>query len=1104
MDRNWRRNLKQVVCGLNAWQWLFSAILMLAMTISAFVSAEEKFQQANLAFRHVLPDQLESIGLVTSIVQDRQGFIWIGGINGLARYDGYALTVFRHEPGKPGSLSHSYINQILVTRDGSMWVATRRGLNLFDRDTETFRVFMHQAESPYGLSVNDARQLFEDSEGRLWLGTRGGLNLFYRETGEFTRYYYAPYPEGGGDSTINAITEDANGLLWLGNQTGGLTSFDPRQNQFRHYRHQPGQTDSLSHNDVRALFVDRSNRLWVGTYGGGLNVLSEDRQTFRRYPVSQPDRDGTVWAISQDMSGRVWVGHGNGLYVIDKGGLKQEIVYQENRQVGLGNPVVRTLFEDRAGELWLGFFPSGVDILDRQASVFHNYVSNSQDSTAISGGGILGVLEDAQGRLWVGAGGGLSSFDPERKRITNFRHQPENPNSLSGDTVLSLAQDQANSIWLGIWSHGLNRFDPDTGEFHHYPADQPGKGHLVGKEPWGMVVDQQGDLWVATEKGLNRFNQKFGDFTYFVPTTAQMDGDTALSSRAVFEDSRGQLWIGTVRGLYLFNRNTGDFQRYRHVDGDPSTLSNDYVKAIYEDSNGNLWLGTHGGGLNCMDIATGRFEHFTRRDGLPDDVITSITEDDQGLLWLGTHNGLVRFDPDAKSVRVLDQHHGLPGNLYNRNALIRTGRGELVVGSSKGLTIFDPDRLRFSQYIPPVTMTDFKIFNQAVDISPQSPLSKAVSQIDLIELNHSQSVFSLGYAALNYRAPEETRYAYRLEGFDQDWQYVGDRRIATYTNLDPGNYVFRVKASNSEGVWNDDGVRVRIVVKPPVWDTWWAWLLYAVVLVLIALLVLQAFVRRQAFEREHTLNQRLRDLDKLKDEFLANTSHELRTPLNGIIGLSQSLLDGVAGPVPPAMVKHLELIAFSGQRLSNLVNDILDFSKLKTHGLELDKKPVDVQSFVEFMLNMARPLATGKPLELINAVPDNLPPVPADENRMQQVMYNLLGNAIKFTEQGSVTVSASLECERISIDVVDTGIGIPRSYVQKIFESFEQVDGTTHRQHGGTGLGLAITKRLIELHGGSLSVCSTLGVGSRFRIHLPLQRATKAATSPAPIEEEPA
>ncbi len=1104
MDQNRGHNLRQFVSGLKARQLFVRATLMLIMAIGVFASAEEKFQPANLAFRHVLPDQLESIGLVTSIVQDRQGFIWIGGINGLARYDGYALTIFRHEPGKPGSLSHSYINQILITRDGSMWVATRRGLNLFDRDTETFRVFMHQAESPYGLSVNDARQIFEDSEGRLWLGTRGGLNLFYRETGEFTRYYYASYPEDAGDSTINAIAEDAGGLLWLGNQTGGLTSFDPRQNQFRHFRHQPDQTNSLSHNDVRALFVDSNNRLWIGTYGGGLNVLSDDRQTFQRYPVNQPDRDGTVWAISQDRSGRIWVGHGNGLYVIGKDGSKQEFVYQENRQVGLGNPVVRTLFEDRAGELWLGFFPSGVDILDRQASVFHNYLSSSQDATTISGGGILGVMEDVQGRLWVGAGGGLSRFDVQRRNITNFRHQPANPDSLSGDTVLSLAQDRDNSIWLGIWSHGLNRYDPETGVFSRYPADKPGEGRLIGKEPWGMVVDQEGTLWVATEKGLNRFNRDSDDFTYFVPTSAQMDGDAALSSRAVFEDSHGQLWIGTVRGLYLFNRDTGDFQRYRHVVGDPSTLSNDYVKAIFEDSKGNLWLGTHGGGLNRMDTASGRFEHYTRRDGLPDDVITGITEDGEGLLWLATHNGLVRFDPDNQAVRVLDQHHGLPGNLYNRNALIRTERGELVVGSSKGLTIFDPGELRFSQYIPPVTMTDFKIFNQAVDISPQSPLPKAVSQVDLIELNHSQSVFSLGYAALNYRAPEETRYAYRLEGFDQDWQYVGDRRMATYTNLDPGSYLFRVKASNSEGVWNEEGVRVRVVVKPPIWRTWWAWLLYAVVLVLIALLVLQAFIRRQAFEREHMLNQRLRDLDKLKDEFLANTSHELRTPLNGIIGLSQSLLDGVAGPVPPAMVKHLELIAFSGQRLANLVNDILDFSKLKTHGLELNKKPMDVQAFVEFMLNMTRPLATGKPLELINAVPDNLPPVPADEKRMQQVMYNLLGNAIKFTEHGSVTVSASLESDRVAIDVIDTGIGIPRSYVQKIFESFEQVDGTTHRQHGGTGLGLAITKRLIELHGGSLTVCSTLGVGSRFRVHLPLQRATAAPGLPAPMVKEPA
>jgi signal transduction histidine kinase/streptogramin lyase len=658
---------------------------------------------------------------------------------------------------------------------------------------------------------------------------------------------------------------------------------------------------------------------------------------------------------------------------------------------------------------------------------------------------------------------------------------------MGGDTVLSLTGEADGSLWVGIWAAGLHHFDPERQVFRQYMPNPEDPSSLLGKEPWAMLVDRDGVLWVATEEGVNRYNRATDDFTHFVPHPTQMDGDSALYTRAIYEDSHGNLWIGSIRGLYLLDRTTGEFERFRHRPGSSNTISSDFVKAIYEDSRGYLWLGTHGGGLNRMEISSRRFTAYHVEDGLPDEVVTGIVEDDRRKLWVSTHKGIARFDPDAETFRAYDKRHGLPGNLFNRNTPTKTAHGELLFGSSKGLTLFKPGDLWDNDYIPPVVITDFQIFNKPVPIGvPGSPLTKAPGRMDTVRLRYDQSVFSFAYAALNYRSPEENQYAYRLEGFDKTWHSVGKKRTATYTNLDPGTYTFYVRGSNNEGLWNEEGAQVRVIVAPPLWRTWWAYLLYALAALALMSLVLHFQLRKQAFEREHTLNQRLQELDKLKDEFLANTSHELRTPLNGIIGLSESLLDGAGGPVPEPMKKYLEMIAYSGKRLANLVNDILDFSKLKNHTLQLHRRPVNAHESVQILLKMTEPLVGTKPLELINAVPESLPPVFADEGRLQQILYNLVGNAVKFTDQGSVTVSAKHEYDRVVIDVVDTGIGIPPDQVNKIFESFEQVDGTDNRKYGGTGLGLAITKRLVELHGGTISVSSTLGVGSRFRVRLPV------------------
>jgi two-component system sensor histidine kinase ChiS len=1059
--------------------------LCLALALGQTAGAREI--PVNLSFRHIMPDQLESIGYMTAIAQDRAGFLWFGGANGLARYDGYSLVFYKHQEGVAGSLSNSYVNQLLVSRDGTLWVATQAGLNRYDADTDSFITYLHDSDSPYGLSVNDCRFILEDRQGRIWLGTRGGFHQFFRESGKFTRYFYDLFPKDGGDAMVWALVEDRQGDIWIGNHTGGLSRFNPEQNSFTHYRHDPADPGSISNNDVRSLFIDSRERLWVGTYGGGLNMLPRGEQRFHRYPYEASVKNDIVWDIQEDRDGKLWIGDGGALAVMDVDtGQVSRFGYREGDSDGLGNHVVNAVFEDRAGDIWLGLFPSGVDMVDRQASVFRSFIFSPTDPSSVGDGGILATYEDVRGNVWIGTGYGLSLFDRGTETFSTYRHDPQNPHSMAAETVLSITGEANGELWVGIWSAGLHRFNPETGHFRQYMPIPGDPTSLLGREPWSVLVDRAGVLWIATEEGVNRYNRETDNFTHFLPHPTQMDGDSVLYTRTLYEDSHGNLWVGSIRGLYLLDRKTGEFERFRYRPGSRNSLSSDFVKAIYEDSRGYLWLGTHGGGLNRMEITSRRFRAYQAEHGLPDDVVTGIIEDNQQRLWVSTHKGIARFDAASGTFRAFDKRHGLVGNLFNRNTPSKTSRGELLFGSSKGLTIFQPEALWDNDYIPPVVITDFQVFNKPVPIGPGSPLSKAPSRVDTIHLAADQSVFSFAYAALNYRSPEENQYAYRLEGFDKTWHHVDKKRTATYTNLDPGTYTFHVRGSNNEGLWNEEGAQVTVVVAPPLWRSWWAYVFYALMLAALVYLVLHFQMKKQAYEREHTLNRRLQELDKLKDEFLANTSHELRTPLNGIIGLSESLLDGAAGPVPESMRKYLEMIAYSGKRLANLVNDILDFSKLKNHTLQLHRRPVDVHECVQILLKMTEPLVGTKELELINAVPESLPPVLADEGRLQQILYNLVGNAVKFTDQGSVTVSAKHEHDRVVIDVVDTGIGIPPEQATKIFESFEQVDGTDNRKYGGTGLGLAITKRLVELHGGAISVCSTPGVGSRFRVKLPL------------------
>ncbi len=1042
----------------------------------------------HLSFEHILPDQVSTIGYIKAIGQGPSGAMWFGGANGLVRYNGYELDIYRHDKDDSGSLSDSYINDILLSRSGELWIATNKGVNRYNAALDAF--IRYDTSTDTYPESDDVNAILQDRDGSFWLATAAGLFRFDPATGSVVHQDLRD-SKGKEAGFTWKLVQDQDGLLWLSHQNRGVTRFDPTTGEVRSYRHRPGQEGGLTFDDVRELYIDSRNRLWAGTYGGGLNRYDRERDEFVFVRHDSKEKSAVVWAVLEDNKGNLWIGDGSAVYVREPGSNRfARFTNNSNDPDSLGNYVVNELFQDKTGDIWIGFFPSGVDRVDRLASAFRNYDHNSLDSNSVTDGGVLSALEDPQGNLWVGAGYGLNYFDRKTGTFTHYTHDPANPDGLTGNTILSMAGRGQHELWLGVWSGGLNRLDLETGQFSHYLPDEQNPGSLLGREPWSVLADRQGNLWAATEKGINRYNRATNDFTQLQPKNESGENIT-LYSRVIYQDAKDNIWVGAMSGLYRLNPGTGRFTRYHNDPGDPNSLNVNFVLSIFEDSRNRLWVGTDGGGLSLFNRDRGIFKSYTAESGLSDNVVAGIIEDREGYLWLGTQRGLSRFDPEKESFRNFDKRHGLSDNLFNRNTPLLLQDGDLFFGNSKGFTLFDPDELGFNEHAPNVVFTELKVLNNVMEPgAPGSPLQKAISQADSITLSHEQSVFSISFAALNFRLPEENQYTYRLHGFDREWNYVGNERSATYTNLDPGTYTFEVRGSNNDGVWSKEPARLVINILPPFWRTWWAYTLYAIGLLtlifwFLRIQRLKVSYEKQKVEHERAHVRRLIQVDRLKDEFLANTSHELRTPLNGIIGLAESLTDGAAGTLPAKARENLAMIAASGKRLANLVNDILDFSKLRNKGITLHKRPVDVRVLVDVVLTLSRPLLQGKSIQLRNAVPQSLPPVVADEDRLLQIFHNLVGNAIKFTDEGTVTVTAGTVDEGVVISVEDTGRGIPEESLESIFTPFEQLESSFVRTQGGAGLGLSITRQLVELHGGNISVDSEPGKGSRFCISLP-------------------
>ncbi|NQZ08604.1 MAG: response regulator, partial [Algicola sp.] len=770
------------------------------------------------------------------------------------------------------------------------------------------------------------------------------------------------------------------------------------------------------------------------------------------------------------------------------------------------------------GFVWVGTGGGGVSKLNLEHQRFGHFNHNPLDPRSLSGNIVWAISQDSHDALWIGTrSNGLNRLDKQADGFVHFKHDASKPSSLSHNNVMSMLEDASGDLWVATAFGGLDLFDRNSGHFSHFKHDETEPESLSSNSSKTLNIDSQNIFWVGSWcGGLNQFDVQNKQFKHY---QHQPQDDNSLSQdivRTTLEDASGQFWVGTLNGLNLFDREQGTSTRYTHDDKDPNSLSHNNVTHLQQDSSGTLWVATYGGGLNKYNPETNNFKRYRVKDGLPNDTVYGILEDEIGNLWLSTNMGLSKFNPKTETFKNYDVVDGLQSNEFNSGAHFKGKDGELFFGGTNGFNRFYPQNIKDNTTVPTVVFTDFLLFNKSVVINPDAPqnsdiftLPKAIDALLELTLGHQQALVTFEFAALDHANPNRNRYQYKLEGFDNHWiDADASIRRATYTSLPSGHYTLRVKAANPDGYWNEQGATINLIVNPPPWRSWWAHLIYVLFTAALVFGALRFRLQQHKFTQDRKVLKRLKQVDKLKDVFLANTSHELRTPLNGIIGLAQSLIDGIAGPLPAKAHKSLNMVVTSGKRLSHLIDDILDLSHLKHQRIVLKTEPLDLYRLVEVVLVLSEPLCEGKDLQLVNDVPQNLPTIEADENRLLQILHNLVGNGIKFSHSGGVTVRAKKSDSGIVVSVMDTGIGIGKDKFATIFNSFEQVDGDNNRAYGGTGLGLSISQQLVALHGGSIDLESTPGEGSTFSFTLPTSGAKPAnikivesVVTPVPVLE---
>lgn len=1098
-------------------------LLFLLITQAAGLSAQPAASQ-QLRFGRIGMERGLSQATVFVTYQDSQGYLWFGTEDGLNKYNGYNFDVYKFDPTDSASVSNNIVRCIQEDRDGNLWIGTDNGLNRYNRHNGSFTRFLNDPSNPRSLSNNLVSGIVQDKAGRLWIGTANGLNALDPSTGNFTVYRSNPNdPSTLSGNTISTLLLDRSGAVWVGTSGRGLNAWDPTTQKAVRYLAGPG---GLSENDIVALAQDRKGVLWIGTVNGGLNSLAPNG-SFHTYTAEHNDLpNNSVFSLHEDRQGVLWVGTlGSGLVALNADRNGQRVYrYDAQNPESLSANKVWSIFEDAAGTLWFGT-SNGISFYNRTIAKFvTHHPSQSDDSNNNS---VFSVFEDSRGICWTGVlGGGVHAFDRKENRFVDERFPFLTDPRLRFSNPFSLLVDNTGTLWVGT-NDGLLTVDLRNGAIGQYRSVPADPGSLPNNYVRTLYQDRAGTVWVGTHGGgLARFRQgRFDTFRNDPKQSASISGNVILH---LLETRDGKFWVATYGGgLNLFDRTTGRFTAYRADIRNAGSISSDFLNDLHEDNKGRLWIATYGGGLNRME-SDGTFTHYTERDGLPNNVINGILEDRKGYLWVSSNNGVFKFQTEGRSLstHTYNVQDGLQYK-FNEGACFAGAGGWMYFGGSSGLNAFHPDSINDNSFVPPVVITRFYLFEKP------ARMDTLITSNRTLDLNYRQNFFTFEFAALNFLFPEKNRYMYKMEGLNEDWIYAGDRRYATYTNIDPGTYTFRVKACNNDGVWNDEGISILITIRPPFYSTWWFRTLAAVVITLIIFFYIRlrtnalmkqnvvleekVTLRTQELQEKNLeLTKTMNDLRATQDQLVqsekmaslgqltAGIAHEIQNPLNFVNNFSElsiELLDELGGvqdrseqgEIIGDLKQNLEKIVYHGKRADGIVKGMLQHSRAAT----AEKQATDLNRLVDEYCSLAYHGIRAKDPSFNCAIeksfaPD-LPPAQIIPQDISRVVLNIVNNAFYAVDerkrQGdkaykpTVSIGTQRDGNRILIFIRDNGTGIPGEIRDKIFNPFF----TTKPTGQGTGLGLSISYDIVvKGHRGDLQVESKPGAYTEFRVYLPV------------------
>lgn len=1084
-------------------QKCFRICVILFFTIHCMFS-QNTFE--NYQFR-LVSKQTSKSGIYT-IAQDQSGVIWIGTNGaGLYKFDGVNYIAYEQNSKTTNSINSNLIYVVYVDKHNRLWVGTDEGLCLYNRNLNTFENIEIQKKTG-NETVISVKSIIEDNNGNLFLGTfNGGLLKLNTGTRKITPIKLdIPNSE---NCLINCLAKDKNGTIYLGTNFG-LKVVDPIKNKIK--KLEINNADQLLKGTLVSMCIDSKQNLWIGNGYKGLVKIDLNQKTKQAtlYPIT---RKRIMSILATDPETILCATENDGLIIVDNhGDIQKKYVNSKFNTRSLSSNSVWSLFLDKEKRIWLGYYNKGLGVFDKINSKVNIIESLPGNPQSLQTSCVTGIAKDSEGQLWISMeGGGVDVYNPETKL---FKHITKSDTSLysglTNDNITNVFIDKNQNIWLSSWNEGIFVLKKGSRNFINYNTkNTPG---LTSDNIMSIAQDSRGVIWIGTfAKGLHYYTPTDGQFHHCDSKPFYTNGLTNLDIRKVIADSDNAVWVGSTTGLYKVN--TDDFVafsvtsfRNKMSEKLKNHKSTHTINTLYQASNKEIWIGTDGAGLFSYNKKTDVLKWYINFKGLHEKSISSISESNDGSIWISGKKGITKLDFKNKISLNYSTYDGLLGNDFNNNSVLKDKNGLLYFGSYEGVNYFDPASLVRSKKQLPIYLTDLKLFNKSVGpLEKNSPLIKVLSETKKIILKHDQSVFTIDFIAINYSFPARNEFAYYLEGFEDSWNYVGSKRSATYTNLAPGNYVFKVKASEKNGVWNDKPLELKIEILPPWWKTSFAYLFYSLLLFAAVHFANQYYQNRFkqkqmiAFEQKKAIQ--IEKLNNKKLQFFTNISHEFRTPLTLILNPLADIIKNNSTELPEGVVNKLKTIQKSSDRLSRLINELMDFNQLQFNQMTIKLQLIEVISFTKEIVSYFDEEASSRGIHLQFESNKTSLKDWVDPKMFEKIIFNVVSNAFKVTpDNGKIKVKIVVNEEFINFPMInstntypsfeiiveDNGAGLDKKDIKKIFDRFYQVNNLNKAYYGSTGIGLEVVRGFVELHKGIIEVESELGVGTTFKLIFPI------------------